>query len=403
MAGPEDANGSATCKFWSNGSGNDQSVGWKGFGNFDIDTNWHCLTITGSNDGVTAYLDGKAVGEGVSIAPLTGENQDVYIGVNNWDSEFKGLVDDVKVYDRKLTEQEVIKLYDPAITPEDVLEQEGITATKDIHTIKGRTEQITVNIPAVAVEAGAKATYASKDLEVAAVAGNGAVTAKKAGDTTITTTVTLGKITKTAETKVHVEESVESQLKATFDFEGNLTNGVASAEDSAKEASAIVTGLKAYNGEVAYQEGRTGKAVRLGDYGLKLNQENLGKDYTVSAWVYADAGLMANQVMMFLGHHNPENWIAISGRAYESDKCKVWAKGGIYGSHTTLFNPEIGRKEWHQITMTGTEGKFNFYLDGICLGTADSNNPLSGKNQDIYLGVNNWDPEYEGLMDDVKI
>lgn len=403
VAGPEDANGSATCKFWSNGSGNDQSVGWKGFGNFDIDTNWHCLTITGSNDGVTAYLDGKAVGEGVSIAPLTGENQDVYIGVNNWDSEFKGLVDDVKVYDRKLTEQEVIKLYDPAITPEDVLEQEGITATKDIHTIKGRTEQITVNIPAVAVEAGAKATYASKDLEVAAVAGNGAVTAKKAGDTTITTTVTLGKITKTAETKVHVEESVESQLKATFDFEGNLTNGVASAEDSAKEASAIVTGLKAYNGEVAYQEGRTGKAVRLGDYGLKLNQENLGKDYTVSAWVYADAGLMANQVMMFLGHHNPENWIAISGRAYESDKCKVWAKGGIYGSHTTLFNPEIGRKEWHQITMTGTEGKFNFYLDGICLGTADSNNPLSGKNQDIYLGVNNWDPEYEGLMDDVKI
>ena len=398
VAGPEPA-GSATCKFWTNGSGNNQSFGWAGFGNFDIDANWHCLTVTGSNDGVTAYLDGKAVGSGGSIAPLTGDNQDIYLGVNNWDTEFKGLVDDVKVYNRKLTESEVLQLYNPEITAEDIFDQEGITATESINTLKGRTEQITVNIPAVAVEAGAKATYESKDPEVAEVDENGVVTAKKAGDTTITTTVTLGKVKKTAETKVHVEDNLNSQLKASFDFEENLTNGVAGA----KEASAIVTGLGAYNGEVSYKEGRTGKAVQLGKYGLKLNQENLGNDYTVSAWVKADAGLVENQVVMFLGYYNPENWISISGRAYESDKCKVWAKGGIYGTHTTLFNPEIGRNEWHQITMTGTSGKVSVYLDGICLGTADSNNPLSGANQDIYLGVNNWDAEYEGLMDDVKI
>lgn len=398
VAGPEPA-GSATCKFWTNGSGNNQSFGWAGFGNFDIDANWHCLTVTGSNDGVTAYLDGKAVGSGGSIAPLTGDNQDIYLGVNNWDPEFKGLVDDVKVYNRKLTDSEVLQLYNPEITAEDIFDQEGITATESINTLKGRTEQITVNIPAVAVEAGAKATYESKDPEVAEVDENGIVTAKKAGDTTITTTVTLGKVKKTAETKVHVEDNLNSQLKASFDFEENLTNGVAGA----KEASAIVTGLKNYTGEVVYKEGRTGKAVQLGKYGLKLNQENLGNDYTVSAWVKADAGLVENQVVMFLGYHNPENWISISGRAYESDKCKVWAKGGIYGTHTTLFNPEIGRNEWHQITMTGTSGKVSVYLDGICLGTADSNNPLSGANQDIYLGVNNWDAEYEGLMDDVKI
>ncbi len=399
VAGPEDANGSANCKFWTNGSGNNQSFGWTSFSNFDIDTSWHCLTVTGSNDGVTAYLDGKAVGSGGSIGALTGDNQDIYLGVNNWDSEFRGLVDDVKVYNRKLTDSEVLQLYNPEITAEDIFAQEGITATESINTLKGRTEQITVNIPAVVVEAGAKATYESKDPEVAEVDENGVVTAKKAGDTTITTTVTLGKVKKTAETKVHVEDNLNSQLKASFDFEENLTNGVAGA----KEASAIVTGLKNYTGEVVYKEGRTGKAVQLGKYGLKLNQENLGNDYTVSAWVKADAGLVENQVVMFLGHHNPENWISISGRAYESDKCKVWAKGGIYGTHTTLFNPEIGRKEWHQITMTGTSGKVSVYLDGICLGTADSNNPLYGANQDIYLGVNNWDAEYEGLMDDVKI
>ena len=59
------------------------------------------------------------------------------------------------------------------ITAEDIFDQEGITATESINTLKGRTEQITVNIPAVAVEAGAKATYESKDPEVAEVDENG--------------------------------------------------------------------------------------------------------------------------------------------------------------------------------------------------------------------------------------
>ena len=135
VAGPEDANGSANCKFWTNGSGNNQSFGWTSFSNFDIDTSWHCLTVTGSNDGVTAYLDGKAVGSGGSIGALTGDNQDIYLGVNNWDSEFRGLVDDVKVYNRKLTDSEVLQLYNPEITAEDIFAQEGITATESINTL----------------------------------------------------------------------------------------------------------------------------------------------------------------------------------------------------------------------------------------------------------------------------
>lgn len=40
---------------------------------------------------------------------LDGENQDIYIAVNNWDAEFAGAVDDVKVYDQTLTDTEVYK------------------------------------------------------------------------------------------------------------------------------------------------------------------------------------------------------------------------------------------------------------------------------------------------------
>lgn len=400
-------NPESDCKFWTNGSGNGQSFGWTGFGNMTIDSSWHCLTVTGSNEGVTAYLDGKAVGTGGSIAPLTGENQDIYIGVNNWDTEFDGLVDDIKVYNRKLSEQEVLQLYNPEITPEEVLDAEGITVTEALHTIKGRTSKITVNMPAVAVEAGAKVKFESQSTEIATVDEEGVVTAQKAGETSITTTVTLGSVTKTAETMVYVENSLNSRLTAVFDFEDGLSNSAEGAEGAAQAASLIVTGLKAYNGEAVYKDGHDGKAIQLGEYGLKLNQENLGTDYTVSAWVKADQAMLENQCMLFLGYHNPENWIAISGmgrgNAIASDNFKVWAKGGIYGSHTTLFSPMIQSQEWHQITLTETAGQLSVYLDGICFGTANSNAPLVGENQDIYLGVNNWDTEYTGLMDEVKV
>lgn len=405
VAGPESLG--PNCKFWTNGSGNGQSFGWTGFGNMTIDTSWHCLTVTGSNDGVTAYLDGKEVGTGGSIAPLTGENQDVYIGVNNWDTEFNGLVDEIKVYNRKLSEQEVLQLYNPEITPEDILDAEGITVTEALHTIKGRTSKITVNMPAVAEETGAEVKFESQNPEIATVGEEGVVTAQKAGETSITTTVTLGSVTKTAETMVYVENSLNRRLTAVFDFENELSNSAEGAEGDAQAASLIVTGLKAYNGEAVYKDGHDGKAIQLGEYGLKLNQENLGTDYTVSAWVKADTAMLENQCMLFLGYHNPENWIAISGMgrgsAIASDNFKVWAKGGIYASHTTLFSPMIQNQEWHQITLTESTGKLSAYLDGICLGTVNSNAPLVGENQDIYLGVNNWDAEYAGLVDEVKV
>ena len=81
--------------------------------------------------------------------------------------------------------------------------QKGLQLQKALHTIKGRTSKITVNMPAVAVEAGAKVKFESQNgTEIATVDEEGVVTAQKAGETSITTTVTLGSVTKTAETMV---------------------------------------------------------------------------------------------------------------------------------------------------------------------------------------------------------
>ena len=85
----------------------------------------------------------------------------------------------------------------------------------------------------------------------------------------------------------------ERGLTAYYSFDDTtLENGVEGGND----ATAIVTGLGAYGGSPVYDEnGREGAAVRLGDYGLELNQKNLGDSFTVSMWVKPDRTFAENQ------------------------------------------------------------------------------------------------------------
>ena len=312
VSGGEPGNGnSSLVKFW----GKDDSVytSHTTLSTTNIPAgSWHQLTVTGSEDTLTAYLDGEAIAyasgqNGASNHPLAGENQDIYIGVNYWDTEFEGLVDEIEVYDCTLSADYIAAAY-------------------------------------------AEATGDPKE----------------------------GKI-------------------AEYTFEESI------ADNNGTAASAVVTGLGAYSGDVKYEAGFRGEAVRLGDYGLQLNKTNLGEDFTVSMWVKPDGTFAENQVLTLLGYHDPEQWLAVSGNRSGTSTCKFWANGGEYNTWTTLGTPAINADGWHQLVITGTESTVTAYLDGVQVGSGTSNHPLAQENGDIYLGVNNWDTEFSGLMDDVEI
>ena len=388
------ADGTSQCKIWANGNG----YGWKVLDTAQIDAGtWHCLTVTGSAEKMTAYMDGEEVASGASNQPLSGSSQDIYLGVTNWDKEFDGLVDEVKVYSRTLSAGEAYQLYDGS-SPEEVLQKKGITVTESMNMFVGRTETIEVNMPAVVKEAGPAISFRSSQPDIASVDEDGNVTALSVGDAKITASVTLGNTTKTAETDIAVEGSLDGRLVAAYSFEGNVDS-----QQGGDSAKVVKKGLEDYTGDIAYEEGKSGKGIRLGDYGLKLNKTNLGEEYTVSMWLKPDGTFDENQCLAFLGYHNPENWISLSGSKTGTNQCKVWANGGIFGSHTTLFGTTVESGAWQQFTITGSKGKVTAYLNGIKLGTANSNDPLLGANQDIYLGVNNWDRVFNGLIDEVKV
>lgn len=79
-----------------------------------------------------------------------------------------------------------------------------------------------------------------------------------------------------------------------------------------------------YTGEIVYETGIKGKAVRVGNYGFDLNKKNLGTDFTVSMWVKPDGTFLENDVMLFLGHHDPERWIGVSGNKNGTSTLKIW-------------------------------------------------------------------------------
>ena len=73
---------------------------------------WTHVALTFNNSGkATLYYNGGILSTR-TISDYDGslKNMPIYLGVNLWDPSFKGLMDEVRVYDRELTQAEVIAL-----------------------------------------------------------------------------------------------------------------------------------------------------------------------------------------------------------------------------------------------------------------------------------------------------
>jgi hypothetical protein len=89
---------------------------WLNGGSFNSDNHWHQYCVVNSNSGsVLFYVDGKQTGAIASAASGNSSNQPLYFGARNNigspTSFFPGSLDDVRIYNRTLSAQEVGQLY----------------------------------------------------------------------------------------------------------------------------------------------------------------------------------------------------------------------------------------------------------------------------------------------------
>ncbi|MBR1622787.1 MAG: Ig-like domain-containing protein, partial [Pseudobutyrivibrio sp.] len=263
------ANGSDEVKIWCRNPNVAAYNGWYTKATSNISKNdWHHVVITG--EGVThkTYIDGTLVTSSDFTNVLSGENQDIYIAVNNWDKRFSGLVDDVIVYNRTISAGEVERLF-TGQTAEQLLEESEITVS-DVATSVNRVAVVNVNVPE-AVKDDAKLTYDIADKSIATVDKDGNVTGVSKGETTITVTAKLGATEKSATAKVTVESSLKGFLAADYGFDGNITDATGSVE-----STLYGTKLSDYSQDAAFAEGIDGQALKLSNYGLDLGVRDLG-------------------------------------------------------------------------------------------------------------------------------
>jgi hypothetical protein len=71
---------------------------------------WYHLTVTHNDtEGVVMYLDGNVVSTGSDTSPTNEDNASTKIGATGWTARdfFHGIIDEVRIYKRALTSQEV--------------------------------------------------------------------------------------------------------------------------------------------------------------------------------------------------------------------------------------------------------------------------------------------------------
>lgn len=144
--------------------------------------NWYYITLTCTETGaLKLYIDGREVGAGTHAAGAF-KDMYIYLGINFWDASFHGLMDEVTVYERALSADDVAALYANNGIPG------VVTLSDDVESVeKNDTYQLTAT---VADGYTGTVEWSSSNTSVATVDNTGKVTVlTDEGTAVITATV----------------------------------------------------------------------------------------------------------------------------------------------------------------------------------------------------------------------
>lgn len=363
---------------------------------------WQMVTYTVSDKGVvTAYVDGKPVGEywAETGYPENGEgwfayttdngatytnmfsdswgNGDVgYLGSGDWFSNnFSGLMDEVYIYERELTAEDVTALYTQAL-PTDVDSLDITDAKKTL--IVGETCQLTTTtVPELAAPA---ITWTSNDSNIATVDEKGLVTAVAVGTATITATTGNGK-SDTCEITVSASDVKATSVTPTADKTDLFLNQTAQITYTFEPAN--ITNLEEKKKAVTYSSSnekvltvdKTGKVTAVGDGTATVTVTFDGKTGTVTFNIDGNSELVTG------------GW------------WQAWTKGyELKDNSIQKFTLDVkgGNEVWNNFAAVFVNGE----TDGV---RAPADCVAEYKEYGVIRGDNHaWGSEVEPIADKVK-
>ncbi|MBD3919825.1 S-layer homology domain-containing protein [Paenibacillus sp. PR3] len=356
---------------------------------------WSHIALSVENGVATLYVNGvKKVSRSGLPNVFTTSNGFIGLGVNFWDDPFKGLIDDLRIYEGVLSSKEVRDMvFDESVKVDSI--NLGFTEKRVSvgNTFAPQTMSISPKF------AGNQTlNWTSSDSTVAAVDASGRVTGLTAGTTTITATATDGS-DKTASYTLYVTEGAIAHYK----FEGDL-------QDSTGYGAGTITGNRANNtgGTISYGTGvgaSSQAAVFDGTSGIRL-QDGLisGNTYSVSFFINLQQGKAYST--SFFGAATENSWISMLPRGgLAGNPTMLWSGSnlgtGWYDASTAV---QIPTNQWVNLTFTVNNGTATVYVDGVAKYTGTNfPNVFKTDNALFAVGVNYWDEPLKGSIDELQV
>ncbi|MDQ0112180.1 LamG-like jellyroll fold domain-containing protein [Paenibacillus harenae] len=351
---------------------------------------WSHIAFTVENGNAKLYVNGALKFSGAGFPDIFTSGDGVFsLGVNWWDTPYKGLLDDLRIYEGILTQQEVQQLvFDPEVAVDGV--QLGVSDKK---VFVGNTYTPS-NVAVSPINAGNRQLlWSSANEAVAMVDGHtGKVTAVQAGIAEITATAADG----SGATASYLVEVVD-QAVAHYGFDGDLTDALGGTAGS-------VTGNRVDNagGTITFGEGVSGEAAIFnGSSGVRLPNGLIASDsYTVAMSLYVERG--SQYTPAFFGARSGDSWISLVPRGPgDAQPTMLWSGTAWYDAPTGMQIP-VG--EWAHVAFTVEEGRVTVYINGEEKFTGTGfPNVFTTADGVFALGVNYWDTPFAGMIDELLV
>jgi arabinan endo-1,5-alpha-L-arabinosidase len=372
---------------------------WSGTAWFDASTGikisfdeWTHIAFTVQNGDAKVYINGVQKYAGTGMPNIFKDKKGVFaLGVNYWDSPYKGLIDEVRIYDMALDAEKIgwLALGEPDSS---VLVTAITLSTAEKAIARGTT--FTPQAAVMPVNAANKAlAWTSGDSSIAAVdALTGQVTGIAFGTTAITATAK----DEGHKTETYIVHVTDGKI-AHYAFESNLEDSLEHAADGA------VTGNRVNNtgGTIAYEAGVVGTAAALiGASGIRLPDGIIdGSVYSVSMWL--NPAETTTFTSAFFGARTNDSWISLVPNGPSNSDTMLWSGTAWYDASAGL-KMNIG--QWTHVAFTVNNGAATVYMNGVqkFAGTGFPN-VFTDSSGVFGVGVNYWDTPFKGLVDELKI
>lgn len=333
-------------------------------------TDWTLLTISQKDDVIKVYRNGALVSSASGItAPLNQDGSRILIGAALWNRGsgesrdcFPGMVNNIKVYNKALTEGQVVK---------QAMDEKAFQAvqTESLTMYPGKTRAIKTNLSSVFTNI----RYTSNHPEFADVDANGVVTAKAAGSAEITTTATLFGEEYQGKTQVTVKAAVEnSDVVVDYDLsqivDQTLKDKSPYGNDAAVHGNALcnrdaaIMSLRNTDGNESYVDLPMGIMDSLTDPETFTVETKFSKtaDCADDVWLF---GFGSKK------DENPiENVLFFSPNSEQGMKAEI-----VKDFEEKAVSSGMARADqYYKVDMVFDKGKLTLYVDGKKAGEKDT-------------------------------